>query len=87
MLIIRVSIISSTNSKEAPCELYRAINILQNPHPDRLFIVTGDFKYADLKPVLSTTRANMLVWFAQTFLMHAGLKQVRTWPAEAIYAL
>ncbi|KAK3511590.1 hypothetical protein QTP70_011216 [Hemibagrus guttatus] len=42
----------SANAKEALCELYGAINELQNAHPDGLFIIAGDFNHANLKSVL-----------------------------------
>ncbi|KAK3568451.1 hypothetical protein QTP86_007297 [Hemibagrus guttatus] len=37
---------------EGLCELYGAISELQNAHPDRLFIIAGDFNHANLKSVL-----------------------------------
>ncbi|KAK1789495.1 hypothetical protein P4O66_015415 [Electrophorus voltai] len=40
------------NTQEALQELYGAISVLQNVHPDRLFIVVRDFNHANLKSVL-----------------------------------
>ncbi|KAK3555076.1 hypothetical protein QTP86_007974 [Hemibagrus guttatus] len=42
----------SANAKEALCELYGAISELQNAHPDRLFIIAGDFNHVNLKSLL-----------------------------------
>ncbi|KAK3537580.1 hypothetical protein QTP70_015115, partial [Hemibagrus guttatus] len=52
IFIVGVYIPPSTNAKEALCELYGAISMLQNAHPDGLFIIAGDFNQANLKSVL-----------------------------------
>ncbi|KAK1804667.1 hypothetical protein P4O66_020056, partial [Electrophorus voltai] len=61
------------NTREALQELYGAISELQKVHPDGLFIVTRDFNYANLKPIVRCSKPL--------------LKQVRTWPAGAMSAL
>ncbi|KAK3528893.1 hypothetical protein QTP70_012063 [Hemibagrus guttatus] len=52
IFIVRMYIPPSVNTKEALCELYRAISGLQNAHPDGLFITARDFNRANLKSVL-----------------------------------
>ncbi|KAK3533855.1 hypothetical protein QTP70_032967 [Hemibagrus guttatus] len=50
--LFRMYIPPSANAKEVLCELNGAISGLQNAHPDRLFIIAGDFNHANLKSVL-----------------------------------
>lgn len=50
--VIGLLIPPSPNAKEALCELNGTISELQNTHPDRLFLVAGDFNHANLKSVL-----------------------------------
>ncbi|KAK3569657.1 hypothetical protein QTP86_002644 [Hemibagrus guttatus] len=52
VFIVGLYIPPSANAKEALCELYGAISKLQNAHPNRLFIISGDFNNANLKSVL-----------------------------------
>ncbi|KAK3561458.1 hypothetical protein QTP86_002817 [Hemibagrus guttatus] len=49
---VQMYIPPSANAKEVLCELNGAISGLQNAHPDRLFIIAGDFNHANLKSVL-----------------------------------
>ncbi|KAK1785724.1 hypothetical protein P4O66_019073, partial [Electrophorus voltai] len=87
---------SRTQTREALQELYGAISELQNVHPDGLFIVTGDFNHANLGFEISSTHLGysdhmsvMLIPAYRPIVRRSKplLKQVRTWPAGAIYAL